>query len=86
MCYLEDNLRVYVCEKDIKISEISLLLVYATYTNVFNEEVNTTLSPHKDELNHNINLKLSCTAPFKPLYNLSEYKLKVLKKYLNKNL
>ena len=86
VCYLKDNLRVYVYKKDSEISKISLLLIYVTYTNVFNEEADTTLLSHKNELNHNINLKSDYIVSFKSLYNLSEYKLKILKKYLNKNL
>ena len=86
VCHLEDNLRVYVCEEDFKIPEVSLLSVYIIYTDVFNKEANTTLPSYKGELNHNINLKLGYTTPFKLLYNLSEYELRVLKEYLNKNL
>ena len=84
--HLEDNLRVYVCEEDSEIPAVSLPPAYAAYTDVFNEEADTTLPPHRGELNHNIDLKLGCTAPFGPLYNLSEYELGVLKEYLDKNL
>ena len=59
---------------------------YADYTDVFSEEADSTLPLHQKDLDHTINLKLSCTAPFRPLYNLSEYKLSVLKKYIDKNL
>ena len=59
---------------------------YADYTNVFSEEANSTLILYQKDLNHTINLKLSCTTLFRPLYNLSEYKLSVLKEYINKNL
>ena len=31
-------------------------------------------------------MKLESTVPFEPIYNLSEYELKVLKKYIDKNL
>ena len=53
---------------------------------MFNKKADTTLPSHCGELNYTINLKAGCTTPFGPLYNLSEYELKVLKEYLNKNL
>ena len=53
---------------------------------MFNKAVKMTLSPHRGSLNHLINLLLSSTSPFSSLYNLSEYKLGVLKDYINKNL
>ena len=80
------NLEVYLCEEISFLSSVSLPEVYITYADIFNEKADTTLPLHHRDLNHFINLKPSCTAPFSPLYNLSEYKLRVLKNYLDKNL
>ena len=81
-----ENLEVYLCEEISSLSPVSLPKAYTTYADVFNEKADTTLPPHHGDLDHSINLKPSCTTPFGPLYNLSEYELRVLKDYLDKNL
>ena len=65
---------------------VILPMCYHQYSDVFSEDADTTLPPHQRDLDHGIKLKPNTSAPFSPLYNLSEYKLKVLKEYIDKNL
>ena len=81
-----ENLGVYIYEMNTTSSAVPLPLVYTKYTNVFREDIDTTLPPHYEELNYVINLKPGGNTLFNPLYNLSEYELGVFKDYLNKNL
>ena len=82
----DNNLGVYICEEESNGPKVVLLSGYMTYADVFNKKAETTLPPHQGTLDHNIDLKPGCSAPFSPLYNLSEYELGVLKEYLDKNL
>ena len=76
---------LFVCELDTT-ELMTIPSEYTQYTNVFSEKAESTLSPLHGELDHNIDLKPRCTAPFRPLYNLSEHELTVLKDYIKKNL
>ena len=53
---------------------------------MFNEAAENILSSHREQLNHAINLKSNIVSSFGPLYNLSKRELKILKKYIDKNL
>ena len=59
---------------------------YEDYADVFDEQAESRLPPHRDNLDHAINLTPGSTPPFGPLYNLSETELQVLKEYIDKNL
>ena len=78
---------MYACVLELpSTSKKGLPKKYSEFTDMFNENTDSELPPHQSELNHFIELKSGSTAPFSPLYNLSEYKLSVLKEYINKNL
>ena len=81
-----ESLELFLCDLHNDVSTVKLPECYSQYTDVFNENVDSTLPPHWGELDHVINLKPGSTAPFDPLYNLSEYELSVLKDYIEKNL
>ena len=53
---------------------------------MFNEHLDTTLPSHRKGLDHTIKLILSVKLMFRPLYNLSQWELNVLKIYIKKNL
>ena len=59
---------------------------YVNFINIFNKITGSVLLFYKENLNYIIKLILSKSLSFKLLYNLSEYKLGIFKKYINKNL
>ena len=83
----EDNpICVYYADfNELKTTSL-LSSMYAEFTDVFDEKAEDVLPPHWGELNHHIDLLLSTSSPFRPLYNLSEEKLQVLKNYIDKHL
>ncbi len=58
---------------------------YRDLANVFLPSNANFPRPHRDE-DHVIELEPGKTPPFGPLYNLSEYELKTLREYIDKNL
>ena len=53
---------------------------------MFDKQSDTTLFSHRKGLDHTIKLVLSVKPMFRPLYNLSQQELNVLKVYIKKNL
>ena len=60
--------------------------MYNNFKDVFDEASETTLPPHCGTLDYAIDMLPGTVPPFRPLYNLSEHKLGVLKSYIDKNL
>jgi len=58
---------------------------YADYAEVFSEKAASVLPPHRP-YDHKIQLEPGTTAPFGPLYTLSEVELKALDNYIKDNL
>ena len=77
---------IYVYNTEIREPLQVISVYYKSFKNVFNEVAETTLPPHRGELNYSIKLLSGTSLPFSSLYNLSEHKLRVLKAYINKNL
>ncbi len=67
------------------LEEPTIPKAYRDLANVFLPSNANSLPPHRDE-DHAIELKAGKTAPFSLLYNLSEYQLKTLREYIDKNL
>ena len=84
---VKENL-IYVYNADLNEPGVRLKIstVYQEFSDVFNEKAENILPPHWEELNHHIELLLHITLSFRPLYNLSEQELTVLKNYINKHL
>ena len=59
---------------------------YSTFKDVFNEGAAAKLSEFRPSLDHEIILKPDTTAPYSPLYNLSQTELEVLQDYIETNL
>ena len=70
---------------DESLEEPTIPKVYRDLADVFSPSNANSLPPHRDE-DHAIELEPGKTPPFGPLYNLSEYQLKTLRKYKDKNL
>ncbi len=70
---------------DESLEERTILKAYRDLANVFSPSNANFLPPHRDE-DHAIELKPEKTPSFDPLYNLSEYQLKTLRGYIDKNL
>ena len=70
---------------DESLEEPTILKAYRDLANVFLPSNSNSLPPHRDE-DHAIELKPKKTPLFGPLNNLSEYQLKTLREYINKNL
>ena len=58
---------------------------YAKFASLFEDREVGTLPPHRI-YDHTIPLEPGATAPFGPLYNLSEKELKALREYIDENL
>ena len=83
----EDNpICVYYADFDELKTTSLLLTMYTEFTDVFNEKAEDVLPSHWGELNHHIELLLNTSSSFRPLYNLSEEELQVLKNYIDKHL
>jgi len=68
------------------VDSVTLLpLEYHDFLDVFSRELMNTL-PERRSYNHKIQLQKSKTSTFEPLYDMSQDKLRVLKKYLKNNL
>ena len=67
------------------LEEPTIPKVYRDLTNVFSLSYANSLPSYRDE-NHAIELEPGKTLPFGPLYTLSEYQLKKLRKYIDENL
>lgn len=65
---------------------IKLPPAYNEFADVFAEEAGQILPPHREHLDHAVDLIPGTTPPFGPLYNLSEYELEVLREYIEQNL
>ncbi len=70
---------------DESLEEPTILKVYRDLADVFSPSNANSLPTHRDE-DHAIELEPEKTPPFGPLYNLSEYQLKMLHEYINENL
>ncbi len=70
---------------DLSLEEPTIPKVYKDLANVFSPSNANFLPTHRDE-DHAIKLELGKTPLFGLLYNLSEYQLKTLCKYIDKNL
>ncbi len=70
---------------DESLEEPTIFKAYRDLANVFSPSNANSLPPHRDE-DYAIELEPGKTPPFSPLYNLSEYQLKTLRKYIDKNL
>lgn len=64
---------------------ITLPEAYAEFASLFKDKEVGTLPPHRP-YDHAIPLEPGATAPFGPLYNLSEKELKALREYIDENL
>ncbi len=69
---------------DESLEEPTIPKAYKNLVNVFSPSNASSLPPHRDE-DHVIELEYGKTPPFSPLYNLSEYQLKTLREYMDKN-
>ena len=70
---------------DKSLEETTIPKVYIDLANVFSLCNANSLLPHRDE-DHAIELEPGKTLPFSLFYNLSEYQLKTLREYIDKNL
>ncbi len=70
---------------DESLEEPTILKANRDLANVFLLANANFLPPHQDE-DHAIEPEPGKTPPFSPLYNLSEYQLKTLREYIDKNL
>ncbi len=70
---------------DESLEEPTIFKVYRDLANVFSPSNANFLPPHREE-NQAIELEPGKTPLFGPLYNLSEYQLKTLCEYIDKNL
>ncbi len=70
---------------DESFEEPTIPKAYRDLADVFSPSNANSLPPHRDE-DHLIELEPGKTPPFGPLYNLSEYQLKTLREYIDKNL
>ncbi len=70
---------------DESLGEPTIPKEYKDLANVFLLSNANSLPPHRDE-DHAIELEPEKTPPFGLLYNLSEYQLKTLREYIDKNL
>ena len=70
---------------DEPLEEPTIPKAYRDLADVFSPSNANSLPPHRDE-DHAIELEPGKTPPFGPLYNLSEYQLKTLREYIDKNL
>ncbi len=70
---------------DESLEEPTIPKAYRDLANIFSPSNANSLPPHRDE-DHAIELEPGKTPPFGPLYNLSEYQLKTLREYIDKNL
>ncbi len=70
---------------DESLEEQTIPKVYRDLANVFSPFNANSLPPHQDE-DHAIELEPKKTPRFGPLYNLSEYQLKTVREYIDKNL
>jgi hypothetical protein len=59
---------------------------YRDLVEVFSKKESQSLPPHRGNLDHHIPLEDGTKPVFGPIYNLSELELKVLKKYVDKQL
>ncbi len=69
---------------DESLEEPTIPKAYRDLANVFLPSNANFLPPHRDE-DHAIEVEPGKTRPFSPLYNLSEYQLKMLREYIDKN-
>ncbi len=86
-CQIETNFRVI--QVQLKTSDKSLKgfiipKVYRNLRSILSQSNANSLSLHQDK-GHAIELELGKTSPFGLFYNLSEYQLKVLYGYIDKN-
>ena len=70
---------------DESLEEPTISKAYRNLADIFSPSNANFLRPHRDE-DHAIELELEKKQPFDPLYNLSEYQLKTLREYIDKNL
>ncbi len=70
---------------DESLEKPTILKVYRDLANVFSPSNANFLPTHRDE-DDTIELEPGKTPPCGPLYNLFEYKLKTLRKYMDENL
>ena len=70
---------------DESLEEPTIPKAYKDLTNIYSPSNANFLPPHRDK-DHAIELEPGKTLPFGPLYNLSEYQLKTLRGYVDKNL
>ena len=70
---------------DESLEEPTIPKAYRDLANVILPSNANFLPSYRDE-DHAIELKPGKTPPFVPLYNLSEYQLKTLREYIDKNL
>ena len=82
----DNSIYVYYINFDESEVTSSLFFIYQKFSDVFNERTEEVLPSHCDELDHIIELLLNITLSFRPLYNLSEEKLQVLKNYIDQHL
>ena len=68
-----------------KINKVEFPKKYKQFKDIFEEHVETTLSQHKS-WDHEIRLQKGKESTYGSIYKLSEYELKVLKKYIEENL
>ena len=59
---------------------------YKDFQDMFNEHSDATLPSHREGLDHTIKLLPGVKPTFRPLYNLSQRELDILKSYIEKNL
>ena len=78
-------MQVQVEMLDESLEDPTIPKVYRDPANVFLPSNANFLLPYRDE-DHAIELEPGKTPPFGPLYNLSEYQLKTLCEYIDKNL
>ena len=82
----EDSPIFLYCVEVDEMGKVALPNEYQNFADVFNEAAGDILPPHRNDLDHAIDLVPGKNPPFGPLYNLSEYELSVLKDYIDKNL
>ncbi len=70
---------------DESLEEPTIPKAYRDLAKIFSASNANSLPPHRDE-DHAIELKPEKTPPFGLLYNLSQYQLKTLREYIEKNL
>ena len=83
---LEEKINFIHINSDFSKKESEILECYRNLADIFSKKKTQTLLPHRNHLNHHISLMNNIQSIFDFIYNFSEIKLKVFKKYIEEKL